>query len=414
MSLQHRAAPSTARPTGVSKPRLKNPLLQRSHSSPFSAHPRRKPSSPTTIPPPSLRPWKTTAPTHDDPTDRLPDSGIVTTLAPSSKVGDVAQLLAYITSHTFDPIPERGAGMNSVRISEILRYRRQLPPIVSVAHVHALSRSATVADRDIARLVQRGVLRRLRVPDRGVGSAAVGDSLVLVELWKAAIEGCEGIDEESKRRYLDVLSRFPDAPAVGVMEFEPRQASQLIKAGFLTTTSNTALANGFRQPDPTTAGSLTSLISAGARAAAGSMAAVGGEDALHIAGGGGGGGGRRQSCPGCNDIGAKYTLTLPSVGTYLRLLESARAQLLALLARSRYREAPLDLLRERWDGAASSTGTAASRRVKGFSDIVLPGQTKRWKQFHGLRFRWVLEECVGVGAVEVFDTGSVGLGVRLV
>jgi hypothetical protein len=45
---------------------------------------------------------------------------------------------------------------------------------------------------------------------------------------------------------------------------------------------------------------------------------------------------------------------------------------------------------------------------------VLPGRTRKWKDFHGLKFEWVLAECLGAGLVEVFETGSVGLGVRAV
>ncbi len=44
---------------------------------------------------------------------------------------------------------------------------------------------------------------------------------------------------------------------------------------------------------------------------------------------------------------------------------------------------------------------------------MLPGRTKKWKQFYGMRFEWVLEECLGTGVVELFETGSVGMGVRM-
>jgi hypothetical protein len=44
----------------------------------------------------------------------------------------------------------------------------------------------------------------------------------------------------------------------------------------------------------------------------------------------------------------------------------------------------------------------------------MPGRTKKWKEFQGLEFGWVLQEAVGAGLVEVFETQSVGRGVRLV
>lgn len=54
-------------------------------------------------------------------------------------------------------------------------------------------------------------------------------------------------------------------------------------------------------------------------------------------------------------------------------------------------------------------------REGGFADrLLLPARTKKWKSFWGMRFEWVLAECMGAGLVEVFETGSVGLGVRAV
>jgi len=97
----------------------------------------------------------------------------------------------------FENIPTR-AGMNSTRISEVLNYRRDLPPIVTVAHLLALSSSPTTTEREVADLVRTGVVRRLRIPGRGLGSAAIGDSLVLVEKWVAMVEECDSLDQDLK------------------------------------------------------------------------------------------------------------------------------------------------------------------------------------------------------------------------
>jgi hypothetical protein len=77
------------------------------------------------------------------------------------------------------------------------------------------------------------------------------------------------------------------------------------------------------------------------------------------------------------------------------------------------------VLRERWDGGAAESGNNsnsseanAARRNRGEFAGVLPGRTRKWKQFYGITFEWILGECVGAGLVEVFDTGSVGRGVR--
>ena len=108
-----------------------------------------------------------------------------------------------------------------------------------------------------------------------------------------------------------------------------------------------------------------------------------------------------------------HFLSLPNTGPYLRLVGTGRAHLLALLERSSFREAPLCLLRDRWDGAVE-TGKSfdVAKRVRGEYAGILPGRTKKWKELYGMRFRWALEEAVGAGLVEVFDTGSVGPGVR--
>ena len=108
------------------------------------------------------------------------------------------------------------------------------------------------------------------------------------------------------------------------------------------------------------------------------------------------------------------TFSLPSTGVYLKLLTSARLHLLALLKQisPRYKEATMELLKEKWDGNIPNDAASRAKRARGEWTGVLPGKTKKWKDFYGLEFEWVLEECVGSGLAEIFDTGSVGIGVR--
>lgn len=89
---------------------------------------------------------------------------------------------------------------------------------------------------------------------------------------------------------------------------------------------------------------------------------------------------------------------------------------MALLAKSRYRELPIYLLHERWDGGVASENDAAvqAKKYRGEFTGVLPGRTRKWKQFYGLSFQWVLAECLGGGLIEVFETGSVGRAVRAI
>jgi hypothetical protein len=108
-----------------------------------------------------------------------------------------------------------------------------------------------------------------------------------------------------------------------------------------------------------------------------------------------------------------FFLSLPNTGPYLRLLSAARSHLLALLKQSKYHEAPLTLLRDRWDGAVESNRSfSVAKRIRGEFSGVLPGRTKKWKEFNGMGFRWILEEALGAGLLEIFDTGSVGPGIR--
>ncbi|KAG7135844.1 hypothetical protein HYQ46_008850 [Verticillium longisporum] len=71
---------------------------------------------------------------------------------------------------------------------------------------------------------------------------------------------------------------------------------------------------------------------------------------------------------------------------------------------------PEYLLRERWDGGIASDDARKMRRARGEFTGVLPWQTKKWREFYGLEFGWVLAEAMGTGRLEVFETGSVGRG----
>jgi Serine-threonine protein kinase 19 len=96
----------------------------------------------------------------------------------------------------FTPLPERAAGMSSTRIAEVLNFRRALPPIVTVAHVHALLNAPTTTEREVVELMREGVVRKLVVPGREAG---VGEGLVLVKEWERVIRENKDLSEEIKR-----------------------------------------------------------------------------------------------------------------------------------------------------------------------------------------------------------------------
>lgn len=132
---------------------------------------------------------------------RLDDIGVITSLARDLRFSDVAQLLLYIRSHMFSAIPESGAGMNSTRIAEVLNFRASLPPITSVAHVHAMTNTPTTTEREIALLISERVIRRAVVPQRATGGDGLGEGLVLVDEWERAVNAETCLLEDAKSKY---------------------------------------------------------------------------------------------------------------------------------------------------------------------------------------------------------------------
>lgn len=390
-----------------SKPKS-NPFLRRTASSPFSSHPRRKPNQNG----PSLKRARTEI-GGDDSDDRLNNTGIVTSVPPANVKQDVLSLIRYIQANMFSQIPERGAGMNSTRIADVLNYRKHLPPIVSIAHLHALSESTTATEREIARLVQAGKLRRVTVVGRGRGGSSIGEGLVMTEDWERLVNDSD-LDEAVKREYINVLHEHLSSAVVSATLFESSDISQLVSAGFMTSTS--ALSSStelLSRPGAFSLGSLSLIASAGTPAATGSLAAIGGKGAVHDRGGGGSGLATSSQRKTTGDL----TFSLPSTGSYLKLLTEARSHVLQLLVKSspKYKESSRDMLRERWNGGIPPDDPASrAKRARGEWVGVLPGKTKKWKDFYGMGFGWILEECLGSGAVECFNTGSVGLGVRVI
>ena len=297
----------------------------------------------------------------------------------------------------FDEIPER-AGMNSVRIAEVLNYRKALPPMISKAHVHALVSSPTRAERDIAALIAQGELKKVAIPGRSISASTAYEALVLTQDWIEVVNSAQlGSSSEKYKQYLK------DDPSGAPFNVEERLF--LFKAGFLTSASS--MSSSTDVYDSTTSTTMTSIASI-SKAASGSAAAVGGSGAFHGAGGGTGG---LQTAP---SSGTDFRPSLPNTGAFLKLLNGATQHLMHLLSKSKYSEAPMSLLRERWNGRVAADG--AARKATGYNKDpfaeVLPGRTKKWKQFYGLKFEWVLAECLGAGLVEVFETGTVGKGVR--
>ena len=184
----------------VTKSSQKKPPLPRSASSPFASAPRRKPIQ-----------RSKTKPDHgdeeDDFEDKLEDLGLVETLETELFLRDVPQAMKYIKSKMFDEVPEK-SGMNSTRTAEVLNLRKNLPPMVTNAHIHALIDSPTMVEKEIGQLANAGVLRRIVVPGRGTGSSSISDALVIVKDWSDRLkESSISEDLKSSSRVLYGLVR---------------------------------------------------------------------------------------------------------------------------------------------------------------------------------------------------------------
>ena len=205
------------------------------------------------------------------------------------------------------------------------------------------------------------------------------------------------------------MNANPTSTTVPGTAFTPTEIATLTGTGLLTSsiTPNTTASAFFASPG---AASLSAISTSGSRHAAGSIEAVGGARATqHMHGG--------TPLSSRTLPTSTFSFSLPHTGMHIKLLVDARNHLLSVLKKSKFKEAPLDVLRERWDGGVAGVGgMERGGRKKARSDFVgvLPGRTKKWRQFYGMQFEWILDECKGAGLVEVFETGSVGRAVRLV
>ncbi|KAJ5903827.1 hypothetical protein N7504_006210 [Penicillium tannophilum] len=377
MTLRLTSAPVS----GIQKRKSAKPP-PKARASPFSANARRKPNVATT----GLK-----AAVDFGPDEPLPDEGISQYISETAAVTNVEQAIRHVRTKMFDEMPER-AGMNSTRIAEVLNLRRSLPPLASVAHIHTLLNAPTQVEREIVELLKSGRVRRLIIPGRGNDAAGLGDCLVLAEDWEQLVRDSPALDVEVKEKFLDILNRIGTHSALSQGIFEPDEYRALMRAGFLV--SSSTLTQGSLSLT-----SLPNLPGAAVSSASRSRSAHSEPD--------------RPVQSDAQARSATLFLSLPNTGTYLRLLGAGRAHLLALLRRSRCAEAPLSLLRERWDGAVETDKSFhLAKRARGEFAGILPGKTKKWKDMYGMQFRWVLEEALGAGLVEIFETGSVGPGIR--
>ncbi|KAM7207702.1 Serine-threonine protein kinase 19 domain containing protein [Naviculisporaceae sp. PSN 640] len=339
-----------------------------------------------------------------------------------SELDDISQAQRYTLTRMFDPVPDRGSGMNSTKIANVLNTRKALPPVNSTAHIQSL----LITEKEMAEAVRNGVIRRVILPERkslsGKGGKITGDLVILVKDLEVMVRNYHGragelLTENTKEKFINWLRSNPSAQRLSMLDsdFTREELDALIRAGFLTAVNENLgrLTGVYARPEDRSSMLSLEVVS---QAAAGSIAAVGGDNALHSAGGTGGArSGSGGSIVGGSATMGTFSVAVPGAGVFLKLVAAALERIEELLERAQDREMPADDLREKWDGGVAGDRSAAALAKKARGEFVgiLPGRTKKWKEFHGLAFDWILQEAVGVGLVEVFETGSVGLGVRL-
>ena len=413
----------------------KAPSLRRSASSPFAQLRRQK----STLQRAQTKPETASESYHEEEEDTPHFPSRIALHSPhphppQAQVTDIPEAIQQIRNTQFEPVPDRGGGFSSTRRAEILIFRRRLPPLVTVAHLHAVIGNPTRVERELTALIKDGVVRKVVIPGRG----AEGEGVVLMKdlellVRESIMKGSNDAEEEEEEeangslagRFLDLLKRSPNSLLeVPWTEFSANDISSLSRAGFLTSPS--AL-HGPTAPLSGTgdAGTLTSIASI-ARSASGSLSAVGGMDALLSSGGSGAHAGLRRSTTSSSSFTPtgdplpepgsftapppppttiSLSLSLPSTGPYLKLLTSSLSHLLALIQKStaamqqsHTREIPLEILRERWEGGVADVapldGSAtpsvksqaqAAKRYRGEFVGVFPARTKKWKRFCGVR-----------------------------
>ena len=300
-----------------------------------------------------------------------------------------------------------------------------------MAHLHALLGSASAAEREVARFVRIGALRRL-----GVRRAAELEFLILQTDLAALLENAkESLGAKVLEEFNNWLTANPAENVVAAGELSVATADALVRHGFLTGPGTHCLL-GTRHGEtarlrlrPDERASMVSLATV-AKAASGSLAAVGGNGVVYEAGGGGGvrvgrdvERGREARDRSVHDL----DLAVPGQGAFLRLATAAVEHVVNLIrTRSRYGQVPKSMLREWWDCATPISAETTARRKQrarrkpaagaslvGRSGRVLPDRTAKWKLLDGVDFEWAVLEAVGMAVVEVFDAGSVGPAIRI-
>lgn len=319
--------------------------------------------------------------------EKLTDVGIARLLTDDLTLRDVVQAMRHMRSKMFSVVPP--IGLHSSRIAEVLNYRRTMPPLITPSHLNAILNSPTKVEREVVELVGKGILRKVKVERR----AAMGEALIESTDYETMIRNAN-LSEETQNEFLMFLKQNTTAQTLSRGTLTNAQIDELVRAGFLTS-SLQAIPGSTLHIRPEDRTTMTSIHHV-SQFASGTVSAVGGPNAIHLAGGGGGGSSSNsRSALALTDLASgalDFRIAVPGHGRHLKLVEGSADWLREALGRTKWGEGPESWLKERFEGGGLY-GT-------------------RWKEFWGVEWQWVIGEAVGLGIVEAFETGSVGRGIR--
>lgn len=348
---------------------------------------------------------------HRDDEGNPPRSRTSTPVSTYKCAGDVTAAVLHALTTMFDDLPIR-SGLDSVGISNVLNFRRGLPRIVTFSHLHALmSSSSSQTEREIQGLLASGELVKLRLVGRGNEISGLGEVLIRREDYHASLIE-NGIEPGTADAFMDSITPTSKDTTLPIQGLDQARINQLMRSGFLVSSGFSALkADAFSTSTSTSRNTSTITAATISKAASGTHDAVGGSAAFEFLGGNG----TFHRSPSNSTQESNLLLSAPGLAAYLQLLTTSRTHLLNLLRKSGgiHKQMPVSLLRERWNGnVEDESARSVNRRNRGEFAGVLPARTRKWKMMYGLRFDWVLEECLGAGLVECWNTGAVGMGVR--
>ncbi|KAK9369377.1 serine-threonine protein kinase 19 [Lipomyces kononenkoae] len=81
-----------------------------------------------------------------------------------AELSDITIGIKTVLSRMWDAVPDTGTRLNRDGIAELLRFRKSIPPIVMISHLHALFPSdPTFIERELQHVAEEGLVRKMVV-----------------------------------------------------------------------------------------------------------------------------------------------------------------------------------------------------------------------------------------------------------